>query len=103
MVYHRPCPQVVTAALDKPQNIAFKGVSDIVTDTDRLSEDAALQVLRESRPEDAILGEEGGVLGNPDAEYLWVVRSMLAACACVHPCTTAHFIHSSTACRWTLW
>lgn len=36
--------QVVQEALDKPRNIHFKGVTDLVTDTDRASEEAILQV-----------------------------------------------------------
>ena len=40
----RPIAQVVQEALDKPRNIHFKGVTDLVTDTDRASEDAILKV-----------------------------------------------------------
>lgn len=36
--------QVVQEALDKPRNIHFKGVTDLVTDTDRASEEAILEV-----------------------------------------------------------
>ena len=36
-------PQVVHEALDKPRNIHFKGVTDLVTDTDRASEEAILK------------------------------------------------------------
>ena len=35
--------QVVHEALDKPRNIHFKGVTDLVTDTDRASEEAILE------------------------------------------------------------
>ncbi len=41
----RPIAQVVQEALDKPRNIHFKGVTDLVTDTDRASEDAILKVV----------------------------------------------------------
>jgi len=41
----RPTTQVVQEALDKPRNIHFKGVTDLVTDTDRASEDAILKVI----------------------------------------------------------
>ena len=36
-------PQVVHEALEKPRNIHFKGVTDLVTDTDRASEEAVLK------------------------------------------------------------
>lgn len=38
--------QVVHEALEKPRNIHFKGVTDLVTDTDRASEEAILEASR---------------------------------------------------------
>ena len=35
---------MVQEALDKPRNIHFKGVTDLVTDTDSASEEAVLKV-----------------------------------------------------------
>ncbi len=95
--------QVVHAALDKPRSFSIKGASaDIVTETDKLSEEAVLkvravleggcaeataphhralsqvslmrhvlQVLRQRYPDHAVLGEEGGVVGNTESDYLW--------------------------------
>lgn len=108
-------------ALDKPRNIHFKGVTDLVTDTDRASEEAILQaissgasthgtkvvsitlcatvlhahalhcmtvlqcthvwmtwpliiqVLQQQVPDHGFLGEEGGVSGNANSEYLWCI------------------------------
>ncbi|DBA77449.1 TPA: Phosphatase impl1, chloroplastic, variant 3 [Trebouxia sp. C0004] len=65
--------EVVQEALDKPRNIHFKGVTDLVTDTDRASEDAILKVLQKEVPDHGFLGEEGGVSGNTDSEYLWCI------------------------------
>lgn len=65
--------QVVLNAVDKPRRINFKGVTDLVTDTDQASEDATLAVIRKAFPEHAILGEEGGVSGDTKSEYLWCV------------------------------
>lgn len=36
--------QIVGDALDKPRNITFKGATDLVTETDKASEDAILKV-----------------------------------------------------------
>lgn len=36
--------QVVSERVDKPRNIEFKGATDLVTDTDKASEDAVLSV-----------------------------------------------------------
>lgn len=35
--------QIVQEALEKPRNIHFKGVTDLVTDTDRASQEAILE------------------------------------------------------------
>ena len=43
--------QVVHQALDKPKNISFKGVTDLVTDTDKASEEAVLSSLKGRFPE----------------------------------------------------
>lgn len=68
-----PCTQVVTAALDKPREIKLKGALDLVTATDEASEAAILSVLRQHFPTHAVLGEEGGVSGDPKEGYLWCV------------------------------
>nr|UAD82038.1 myo-inositol-phosphate phosphatase 1 [Trebouxia lynnae] len=65
--------EVVHEALEKPRNIHFKGVTDLVTDTDRASEEAILKVLQQQVPDHGFLGEEGGVSGNADSEYLWCI------------------------------
>ncbi|CAL8460782.1 g313 [Coccomyxa elongata] len=64
---------VVSERVDKPRNIEFKGATDLVTDTDKASEDAVLSVLRASFPDHALLGEEGGISGDVNSEYLWCV------------------------------
>ena len=64
---------VVYEALDKPRNVTLKGATDLVTETDTASEAAVLGVIRESFPDHAVLGEEGGVSGDVTSEYLWCV------------------------------
>lgn len=41
--------------------------------TDRNTELAILEVVRERFPDHLILGEEGGVSGDPTSEYLWCI------------------------------
>ena len=41
--------------------------------TDRNTELAILEVVRERFPNHLILGEEGGVSGDPTSEYLWCI------------------------------
>lgn len=52
---------------DRPKEINFKGLTDLVTTTDQNSEHAILQVIQKEFPDHAILGEEGGVSGGKDA------------------------------------
>lgn len=72
--------------VDKPKQIDYKGMADLVTSTDRESENAILDVIRKAFPDHAILGEEGGVSGinfgncciclfegKTQSDYLWCV------------------------------
>jgi len=59
------------AAADLPRQIEKKGTTDLVTATDKASEEAVLEALRSRFPSHAILGEEGGVTGDTSSEYLW--------------------------------
>jgi myo-inositol-1(or 4)-monophosphatase len=44
---------------NKPHQVSFKGVIDMVTEVDRLSENLVVGILRNAYPEYGILGEEG--------------------------------------------
>ncbi|WP_185297769.1 inositol monophosphatase family protein [Streptomyces finlayi] len=50
-----------------------KGAGDFATDADVGSEKAILDVIRGARPEDAVLGEEGGHQGTAGAVRRWLV------------------------------
>jgi myo-inositol-1(or 4)-monophosphatase len=48
--------------------------TDVVTEMDRRSEELIRSCILAARPSDAILGEEGGLIGNAgDAPVLWVI------------------------------
>jgi myo-inositol-1(or 4)-monophosphatase len=48
--------------------------TDVVTEMDRRSEELIRSRILAARPSDAILGEEGGLIGNAgDAQVLWVI------------------------------
>eukprot|EP00891_Asterochloris_glomerata_P000537 jgi/Astpho2/537/Aster-03566 len=51
--------QVVQSNVDQPRRIEFKGVADLVTNTDKASEAAILEVLQRECPDHGFLGEEG--------------------------------------------
>ncbi|GLJ20740.1 hypothetical protein SUGI_0377960 [Cryptomeria japonica] len=65
--------EVVMEAVNKPRNIDYKGKTDLVTDTDRRSELAIEEVIREKFKNHLILGEEGGFTGDASSEYLWCI------------------------------
>ena len=59
------------AGLNRTLDIAHKSnTSDLVTDVDRAAEDAVRAVLARRRPEDAIVGEEGGATGAAPVRWL---------------------------------
>jgi len=60
-------------AVNKPRNIHYKGVADLVTDTDKLSESVILEVVTKNFKNHLILGEEGGFIGDSLSEYLWCI------------------------------
>eukprot|EP00210_Caulerpa_lentillifera_P005259 g5026.t1 len=64
---------IVMENADKPKDISFKGLTDLVTTTDETSEKAILDTIQRAFPDHAILGEEGGVFGNTSSDYLWCV------------------------------
>ncbi|MGW4232088.1 inositol monophosphatase family protein [Streptomyces sp. NPDC004980] len=50
-----------------------KGAGDFATTADVAAEEAILGVIRAARPDDAVLGEEGGRSGSADAARRWLV------------------------------
>lgn len=58
-------------ALDKPRAFSRKDNNDIVTETDTAAEKVVVEAIQAAFPAHAILGEEGGVLGDVSSEYLW--------------------------------
>ncbi|WVZ18459.1 hypothetical protein V8G54_005781 [Vigna mungo] len=67
------CLQVVMEAVNKPRNITYKGSTDLVTETDKMSEAAILEVVKKNFDDHLILGEEGGVIGDTASDYLWCI------------------------------
>ncbi|XP_057970865.1 phosphatase IMPL1, chloroplastic isoform X2 [Malania oleifera] len=65
--------EVVMDAVNKPRNVTYKGLTDLVTDTDKMSEAAILETVRKNFSNHLILGEEGGVIGDTSSDYLWCI------------------------------
>lgn len=70
----REAGQIISAAMDRPKSISYKGEVDIVTETDKKSEAVILARLQREFPNHAIIAEEGGAAGpGAHAEYQWHV------------------------------
>ncbi|MDI3405199.1 inositol monophosphatase family protein [Streptomyces cavernicola] len=65
--------EAVKARYGKPLDRIDKGAGDFATDADLAAEEAIRAVLRAARPDDAVLGEEGGRRGAADAAREWLV------------------------------
>ncbi|KAL1325561.1 hypothetical protein HN51_035615 [Arachis hypogaea] len=65
--------QVVMDAVNKPRNITYKGLTDLVTETDKMSEAAILEIVNKNFEDHLILGEEGGIIGDAASDYLWCI------------------------------
>ncbi|XP_074278007.1 phosphatase IMPL1, chloroplastic [Silene latifolia] len=65
--------QVIMEAVYKPRKISYKGLTDLVTETDKMSEAAILEVVRTNFKDHLILGEEGGIIGDSSSDYLWCI------------------------------
>jgi len=50
-----------------------KGGVDLVTEADKACEQLILKTIQENFPDHAILTEESGAIGDPKAEYKWIV------------------------------
>jgi myo-inositol-1(or 4)-monophosphatase len=61
-----------TESLDRLE-VESKSANDYVTEVDRAAEKEILYHLGKAYPDHAFLGEEGGVSGNADSEYRWLI------------------------------
>lgn len=64
--------EVVMEAVDKPRSIEYKeiGSGNLITETDKNSEEKILSIIKKEFPDHAILGEEGGTIGTLFFNYL---------------------------------
>ncbi|MEE8335071.1 MAG: inositol monophosphatase family protein [Candidatus Neomarinimicrobiota bacterium] len=73
----------ILSALDKPKNLDFKGRTDLVTDSDRRSEEIIISQIIKNYPDHGLLAEESGKkTGNSD--FLWVIDPLDGTTNFVH-------------------
>ncbi len=75
--------QIIMDALQHPRDVHHKGRTNLVTETDRRSEDAIISHIRATFPDHSILAEESGT-NNRDSDYLWVVDPLDGTTNFVH-------------------
>ena len=71
----RAAGNVITRNMDRVDTLKIdkKQGNDMVSEVDRQAEYEVLRVLNKAYPDHAVLGEEGGLIGDTNAEYTWVV------------------------------
>lgn len=75
----------LTARYDLSFRVEEKeSLRDIVVDADRAAEDRAISVVSAADVRASILSEEAGVLGDPDAEYRWIIDALDGTVNYVH-------------------
>ena len=57
----------------KNKDIELKAAKDFVTYVDRLSEERIRDYILSKFKDHSFLGEEDGIIGNKDSEYMWIV------------------------------
>jgi len=82
----RAAGKVITQNVDRhdPMSIEKKQRNDFVTEVDKKAEADIIGVLHKAYPEHSLLCEESGLIGDPDAEYQWVIDPLDG---------TSNFIH----------
>ncbi|MDF3300249.1 inositol monophosphatase family protein [Streptomyces tropicalis] len=73
-----------------------KGAGDFATAADVAAEEAILGVLRAARPDDGVLGEEGGERGDRDAARQWLVDPL---CGTLNYAVGSHLVAVNVALR----
>lgn len=53
--------------------VSEKSQNDLVTQVDRLSEEAIIEIIREKYPNHTILAEESGLKTSEQSEYCWII------------------------------
>jgi len=69
----REAGAILRAAWDHPKEISYKGEVDIVTESDRRSEELIVERLRRKYPDHAVIAEEGSGVDAAGAKFCWHV------------------------------
>ncbi|MBC8216508.1 MAG: inositol monophosphatase [Candidatus Marinimicrobia bacterium] len=75
--------KIILGTLHHPRDVHHKGKTDLVTETDRRSEDAIISHIQATFPDHSILAEESGTTYR-DSDYLWVIDPLDGTTNFVH-------------------
>ena len=75
--------EIIFNSVDKPKYIVHKGKFNLVTETDRESEQNLKSIISKSFPDHGILGEETGYTKS-DSPYLWIIDPLDGTTNFVH-------------------
>lgn len=64
--------KIINKRIDTSKSVSYKGIVDLVTDVDRLSEEHIINTITKSFPEHSILSEESGGISK-EGDYRWIV------------------------------
>ncbi len=78
---------IIMNALDKPRAYSHKGMMDLVTETDKASEQTIIEQIRRQFPDHSILAEESGQ-DTIQSDYQWIIDPLDGTTNFVHgyPC-----------------
>ena len=71
----RNAGEIIARASEQVDTIVVerKGINDFVTEIDKAAEHEVIYHIKKAHPDHAFLGEEGGLQGNADSDYQWVI------------------------------
>ena len=75
--------QIVLEAHNLPKITEYKGKTDLVTQTDRQSEEIIISTIKNVFPNHGIIAEESGSINN-DSEYQWIIDPLDGTTNFVH-------------------
>lgn len=79
----REASQIILEALSKPRTYSHKGLTDLVTVTDKQSEDCIINHIRKNFPDHSILAEESGTQLN-ESKNMWIIDPLDGTTNFVH-------------------
>jgi len=94
----RKAGELIARATEKLDSyeVQEKGTNDFVTEIDQSAEKEVIYHIQKAHPDHSFLGEEGGIQGNKDSDYLWIIDPLDGTTNFIHG--IPHFAVSIACC-----